>query len=45
MAFSNNMTKLLNKASRRLGLRVLEPHLEKINLGKSAWVEAVEEDK
>ena len=44
MAFSNNMTKLLNKASRRLGLRVLEPHLEKINLGKSAWAEAIEED-
>ena len=41
MAFSNSMTKLLNKTERRLGLRVLEPHLAKIKLGKNDWVEAI----
>ena len=35
MAFHNNMTKLLNKAERRLGLRLIEPHLAKIDLGKN----------
>ena len=44
MAFSNSMTKLLNKTERRLGLRVLEPHLAKIKLGKNDWVEAIKED-
>ena len=44
MAFHNNMPKLRNKAERRLGLRLIEPHLAKIDLGKSSWVEAVEED-
>lgn len=44
MAFSNNMTKLLNKAERRLGLRILEPHLAKIDLGKDSWVEPVRDD-
>ena len=44
MAFSNNLTKLLKKAQRRLGLRTLTPHLEPIGLGISSWVEPIEED-
>lgn len=44
MAFSNDMTKLLNKVERRLQLRVLEPQLKKLRLGKSDWVEPIKED-
>lgn len=45
MAFSNNMTKLLNKAARRLHLRLIIPKLEAIDLGKDVWAaEAIIED-
>lgn len=45
MAFSNNMTKLVNKAARKLHLKLIEPKLDGIGLGKEAWIEeAIIED-
>lgn len=41
MAYSNNMTKLVKKIENRLGLRMLAPYLEKIEMGKSVWAEEI----
>lgn len=41
MAYSNNMSKLLNKIERRLGTKLL--NLPK-DIGKESWVEVIEED-
>ena len=43
MALANDMTLLLNKISRRLGLALLEKHLPK-ELGREAWAEVIETD-
>ena len=43
MAMANDMTKLLNKIEKRLGLLLLTPHLPK-ELNKEAWAETIEED-
>lgn len=44
MAFANNTTLLFKKIVRRLGLRILMPHLEEMDLGFQSWLEPLEED-
>lgn len=43
MAYNNNMSTLINKIERRLGLLPLVPHLPK-EYNKEAWVETIKED-
>ena len=43
MALSNDMTSLVNKIERRLGLLPLTPHLTE-NYDKSAWAKVIKED-
>ena len=43
MAFSNNMTKLLNKIELRLGLKILMPYLPE-SLAKDTWVDVIRDD-
>lgn len=43
MAMANDMTDLLNKIERRLGLIPLTPHLPE-NMNKEAWAKTIEED-
>ena len=43
MAASNDMTLLINKIERRLGLIPLSPHLPK-ELSKEAWADIIKED-
>ena len=43
MALSNDMTKLLDKIERRLGLIPLQPHLPE-NMQKSHWSDIINQD-
>ena len=44
MALANDMTDLVNKIERRLGLILLTPHLEKNKFGKAAWANVIKTD-
>lgn len=45
MAHANEITKLLNKISRRLQIEMLEPYLNKTELfNRNKWYEAIQED-
>lgn len=44
MAFSNSMTKLMNKIERRLGTRLINPYMDKMGVGKKFWDEPIIED-
>ncbi len=43
MAYANDMTSLINKIERRLGLLALTPHLPK-ELSKDKWGEVIQDD-
>ena len=44
MALSNDISQLLKKIERRLGLSPLMNHLDDSKYGKSAWAEVIKED-